>query len=357
MQNLPEEENNGFGPIFKRRGSSSKWVSFVILLVFVALVFAFETERYSEQQWLAFYCVGFGFSLLALMLGDLIRRLCLFVEEFRHRRSRYGGSVKKAFNTSFDCLNIQFIGLMAAMAIILAAWYTFYQDDKKSSKIQLALFWLNAIFVPTFAFLFGLGEPSKVEYSQVNEKENKNLADGLAWSFYFGYLKFVLPELKNQIGLTADFRHKIIVQKLFLIIPKNCQIFDKISNSGPKMLVEKVGNLVPLKRNRGGIHDREYKHTVYRIVDERTKEEHFCVMEYATPLINLHDMSNDPRAGLSREERDSQVNLFVSKLKNILDEDIECRGKCKLITLGGDDQDIGKIMISALKDSALEIDK
>jgi hypothetical protein len=48
-------------------------------------------------------------------------------------------------------------------------------------------------------------------------------------------------------------------------------------------------------------------------------------MEYATPLMTLHDMSNNRNAGLRRQERDQQVLLFICKLKKILDEDPDAK--------------------------------
>jgi len=78
-------------------------------------------------------------------------------------------------------------------------------------------------------------------------------------------------------------------------------------------------------------------------------------MEYATPIMTLHDMTNDPVAGLSREEKDIQVSLFVSKLREILEADNQCKGKCEIITFGGENEDIADIMIRAMKDPDLDM--
>ena len=68
-----------------------------------------------------------------------------------------------------------------------------------------------------------------MELSQINENNNKNVADGLAWGYYFGYLKMVLPILAERIGQT-DYKYLIPIHKLFILIPKTCYIYD--SNLG-----------------------------------------------------------------------------------------------------------------------------
>lgn len=44
-----------------------------------------------------------------------------------------------------------------------------------------------------FFLLFPLQKLSAVEVSELTESSKKNVAHGLAWSYYVGYLKIVLP--------------------------------------------------------------------------------------------------------------------------------------------------------------------
>jgi transmembrane protein 173 len=355
------EENNGFGPIYEPRGQRSMYFSGFILVLYLGFTFFLERKNESLRSWHV-YLFAFGFSVFAVLIGEAVRRFCLFTEEYRHLDARYEGSFKKVVYTSFGFKNGTVVCLLAGMVIVIAVVFCSVNDWTSFNFDYMRLFLLNALFMPIFVFMFGLREPSRVEYSQNSEKENKNLADGLAWSFYFGYLKFVLPALAAQINATEMYRYKIEVQKLFIVLPKNCQVFEKISNddSDPNKLVEDVGNLAPLKKNRGGIQDRVYKHTVHCIKEKKpngeVKKLHYCVMEYATPLMTLHDMSIGPNIVLSEQEKDQQVVLFIRKLKKILDEDPECKGKYELITFSGQaGQDIGEIVIRALTNPTLEI--
>ena len=155
----------------------------------------------------------------------------------------------------------------------------------------------------------GAGELSSVETSEINEREQENLADGLAWGYYFGYLKLVLPKLEEQIAKSEQFRYKITMKKLFILLPQEGFTEDNIEDADDR--VKWDGNLPEYKRNRGGIKARSYKHAVHRIEMPRPDggvDEYHFVLEYATPLMTLYDMSE--HAALSRQERDHQVRTI-----------------------------------------------
>ena len=162
---------------------------------------------------------------------------------------------------------------------------------------------MNCFLAPQLSFLVGLRELSSAEVSQINERENKNVADGLAWSYYFGYLKMVLPKLVD------NFRYDITEKKLFILIPKTCFTYNEIKNADVR--IKTAGNLEPYETHRGGISKRPYQHTVHQIEMPRPDGEvdkYYVVLEYATPLMSLYDMSQHGECGLSRQERDEQVN-------------------------------------------------
>lgn len=59
-----------------------------------------------------------------------------------------------------------------------------------------------------------------------------------------------------------------------------------------------------------------------------------CILEYATPLQTLLAMSQDSRAGFSREERLEQAKLFCQTLADIL-ADAPDSQNCRLIVYLG----------------------
>jgi len=170
------------------------------------------------------------------------------------------------------------------------------------------LFALNCFVVPQLVFLVGVRGLSPVETSDISERENKNVADGLAWGYYFGYLKLVLPELDEQIGKSDEFRYQITTKKLFILVPKTCFIYDDIEHADDR--VKWAGNLPEWKFDRGGVKERSYKLAVQRIEMPRPDggvDKYHFVLEYATPLKNLYGMSMHADALLSCQERDHQV--------------------------------------------------
>ncbi|KAJ7375189.1 hypothetical protein OS493_001932 [Desmophyllum pertusum] len=249
---VAQQENNGFGPLSKPRGRAATIAS-VVVAVISGVVLLFAVRKKESREGILFLFFAVALLTISLVLGELVRRMCLITEEFQHQQTRYQGE------------------------------------------------WKNLLF------LVGLRELSAVETSEINERKNKNVADGLAWSFYFGYLKFVLPELENQIGLSDQFRFKITEKKLFILLPKTCYTYDDIVDADSR--VKFAGHLPEFKKSRGGIKERSYKHAVHRVEmprpDGKIDEYHF-VLEYATPLMSLYDMSK--YAGLTAQERNHQVN-------------------------------------------------
>ena len=91
-------------------------------------------------------------------------------------------------------------------------------------------------------------------------------------------------------------------------IDRTCFTYDAIVKADDR--IKCAGNLEPYEMNRGGILKRSYKHTVHRIEMPRPDgeiDEYHIVLEYATPLMALYDMSQHAECGLRRQERDEQV--------------------------------------------------
>ena len=312
----PQQQNNGFGPLSKRRGKYATVAAAIILVVAVFAVYVMikasivqGSDGDERKDNVLFFIFGTGLLLLSLVIGEGMQRICMFCEEIRHKETRYNGSWKKVLTSTFAfrfghlILTLFVVSLLAVCYALYTNYNTFYRAD------YFILFSLNSFGVSLLSFIVGCREPSIVEVSQINERENKNVADGLAWSYYFGYLKLVLPKLDEQIGKSAEYRYKILRKKLYILLPKNCYTFETIEKADPRVTI--AGNLEPYEMNRAGILKRVYRHTVHRIEmprpDGSEDEPYFLVLEYATPLMSLYDMSVNTEAGLSRQERDEQV--------------------------------------------------
>ena len=311
----PQQQNNGFGPISKPRGRTSViTASFLIVLSGAVHCVYFKIAYSSEDKEgrVEFHFLLFGFALLILsfILGELVRRLCLVSEEIRHKETRYKGSWKKVFTSTFT--SYARTVLVVCIASLLFVFYFLYEHCNTCCRSEYAiLFSLNCFLSPLLLFLIGLREISSVELSEINENNNKNVADGLAWGYYFGYLKMVLPILAERIGQT-DYKYLIPIHKLFILIPKTCYIYDSIEKADHRMKF--VDNLTLTVSSRGGVSKLKYKTSVHRIEILRPDgtidpEPPHVAVEYAVPLRSLCAMS-DPKEGVvSCQERDEQVIL------------------------------------------------
>ena len=313
----PQMQNNGFGPLSKPRGNYAMITAAVLIAIsafvhFKAMVVHASAEQERNEK-IDFLIFGTALLILSFAVGELVRRMCLLTEELQHKQTRYEGSWKKVFTSTFTFNYGRSIFVVSIVSLLIVC-HSLYENYNTFFRLDYAiLFSLNCFLVPQLLFLVGFRDLSIVEISQINEKENKNVADGLAWNYYFGYLKLVLPNLDERIASSdRKLREKITIKKLFILLPKTCYTYDTIEESDPR--VKCAGDIKPLEIARGGIPKRSYKHTVHRIEmprpDNSGKDEYYVIMEYAVQLKSLYEMTNNSEAVLSRQQRDEQVCCF-----------------------------------------------
>ncbi|NWI31753.1 STING protein, partial [Sula dactylatra] len=169
------------------------------------------------------------------------------------------------------------------------------------------------------------------EISEMSERSKQNVAHGLAWSYYIGYLKIVLPRVKKSMEEFSRANPNVLAcretWKLHILVPLNCDICDDLEKADSN--IQYVTDLTETTLTRAGTKKRVYKHSLYAIRDEG-KLWH-CAVEYATPLQSLYAMSQDECAAFSREDRLEQAKLFYRTLEEILKGSKECAGTYRLI--------------------------
>ena len=304
---VAQQENNGFGPLLKRRGKTAI-VASVIAVVIVGAMLLFTVKGKGKEEEFPSPVFTVSLQTLNVVLGEMIRRLFLLSEEFRHRHSRYRGKWKRVFQEVFPFNYCKRVLVAAIVSTFIVCCHQLYERYEILSRPDFViLFFLNSFLVNQLSQLVGLRQPSPMEISDLNEKENKNVAYGLAWGYYVGYLKLVLPRLRYQIEESALFGDEVD-KKLFILVPRTCFVCGDVDEADSR--VKFAGQLTEMKTSRCGITERVYKQRVYMI--EKTHPngivvEHYLLVEYATPLMALYDMSFYVGASLSREERDYQV--------------------------------------------------
>ncbi|NXG09372.1 STING protein, partial [Sakesphorus luctuosus] len=170
------------------------------------------------------------------------------------------------------------------------------------------------------------------EMSEMSERSKQNVAHGLAWSYYVGYLKIVLPRLKKSMEEFSSANPNLLAcrktWKLHILIPLSCDVYDDLEKADSN--IQYLTDLTETTLPRAGTKRRVYKHSLYAIRDEENQLWH-CAVEYATPLQSLYAMSQDECAAFSREERLEQAKLFYRTLEEILKGSKECAGTYRLI--------------------------
>ena len=309
----PQQENNGFGRIPKRRGESAKAFAkvlvFVLAIPCVTAVFIAQDKEVIKDYVFLFPLYLSGRLLLSFLIGKVMQKICLLWEERRHRKARYNGSWWKVFTSTFGFSSGDAI-FFAVTLLLLPLSYALRLECTTFTHVDYQ-FWLlcaTSCWVALLSFAAGCREPSIAEVSLINERENKNVADGLAWGYYLAYLKKVLPKLGKQINDSVEYRDKITSKKLYILVPKDCFTFQKIHDADPRVTAD--GNLEPYETYRAGT-KRIYKHTVHRIQYEGEEKPRYLVLEYATTLMTLYEMRGATEAGLSHEQKDEQVLFLI----------------------------------------------
>ncbi|NWZ24251.1 STING protein, partial [Asarcornis scutulata] len=174
------------------------------------------------------------------------------------------------------------------------------------------------------------------EISEMTERSQQNVAHGLAWSYYVGYLKIVLPRIKESMEEISRANLNVWAcretWKLHILIPLSCNVWDDLEKADSN--IQYLTDLTETTLTRGGIKKRVYKHSLYAIRDGDNQARH-CAVEFATPLQTLYAMSQDECAAFSRDDRLEQAKLFYRTLEEILRGSKECAGTYRLIAYEG----------------------
>ena len=81
--------NNGFGPISKHRSKRSRYLASILVAIFcsIGLLFLIQYLDRGAKE-LVFEIVAIALTFAAGVFGEILRRLCLFFEEYFHIEER-----------------------------------------------------------------------------------------------------------------------------------------------------------------------------------------------------------------------------------------------------------------------------
>ena len=92
--NLAQQENNGFGPLSKPRGRAAVFAS-MVFAVLSGAVLVLSVRKRESKEGIHFLVFSAALLTLSAVFGELGRRMCLVIEEVRHKETRYQGNWKR----------------------------------------------------------------------------------------------------------------------------------------------------------------------------------------------------------------------------------------------------------------------
>ncbi|XP_028391453.1 stimulator of interferon genes protein-like [Dendronephthya gigantea] len=365
-------DNHGFGPIPEKRQKRAAFVSvglsFIIMVVLLGTftkqtekLFAFEGNT-SLLQKDEMFCkkdtrhvhVGifiWSLNLVGIVLGEFMNRLCLVFEEYFHLYTRYNGSKMRMFSACFSDISFRAVFFATIVAFIIIC-STLLSQGTGYFKFEYIEIILSGVGSSTLVlYLLSMDTLSRVQISSLMENNNRLVANGLAWSYYFGYLRLILPSLGRRIS-ESKWAGILSSRKLFIMMPRDCWAYGKLSDEAKDDKIECLADgVIEINVSRAGIANRSYRNNIYRVKIDESDSPLYVLAEYATPLCSMHDMSHSAEANLTVEDRDEQAKLFVRTLEAILRNpaDPEARDMCVLVPYArGRGVDVSRILADAV---------
>lgn len=243
--------------------------------------------------------------------------------------------VKSLF--TFSPFMIIFIIHLIIFTIIITVKYEFFWK-----KIQLNA--LTYLIHGTISMVFfKMVQYCYLTTSTIDSMEGLDCGTYMAMSYYHGYLKLIIPStgtshkgIIEKIENIED-RHNISIaaHKLLILIPASSYIppdLKEVSNRWMESVIE----LEEEKRDRAGVKGRSYRNNVYKIYEggiQSNSTSKYVVAEGATPLLTFFESQkhSHPETIIYKKYSKEIIRKFYQKLKELIEDDPQCRDLCELI--------------------------
>ncbi|XP_065925261.1 uncharacterized protein [Magallana gigas] len=157
-----------------------------------------------------------------------------------------------------------------------------------------------------------------------------NVAYGLAWTYVWNYLAFVLKGLDDSIFRALKRHNKsssIYKEKVYILVPFSCDC--KVRLSDADNIISYLDTIRPVFVDHSG-NRREYSFDMYTFFDK--DEEFVFVGQYAATVTCLYEMWRVKIAGLSEADKIKQAKIFCEEIQTILAQKlIEYAHYCEIV--------------------------
>ena len=188
-----------------------------------------------------------------------------------------------------------------------------------------------------------------------------------AFSYYTGYLRFVLPEFQQKLDKICTGHPEMdsaCPRKMFIICPESCYCPPTIDESGK---IETVKNQYVLCTvHRAGAKNKDLKTPIFKVTDTTSENGsvYYFAGELATPLMTLHDIYKGGLSGMSEDDLFSKRNDFYLTLMGLFrhpNNVDNCRDRYRLLywpdseSRNPNKKSLNEFMLAAIReDLALE---
>ncbi|XP_072766058.1 stimulator of interferon genes protein homolog [Anoplolepis gracilipes] len=316
----------------------------IILVVIFFIPVVYKAAKDGVIRSLIATCLVTSVFLVILVLGDLTLRVCRMLISVISSQSRQSFSTMVSHHFALNTAS--------AVVVVIGVFLFLITSTTIAQGCPLNHVWNYGpyICVPSIIFSFyllritNLAEWERKPLLDLNTMKGLDYGTGMAYSFYYGYLRFILPndgtpDSKSMVEKIETFedKHNVTfpVHKLFLLIPSSGYIPPNLKDASNQWM-ESAHELEEEKRNRAGTIRRSYRNNAYKIYsngrDSGTSPV-YVVAEGATPLLTFYEVQkhNHPESIVYKQYKNEITMMFYKKLQEILQSEPNTRNLCELI--------------------------
>lgn len=320
-----------------------------ILLTLVLLVTVYKATKDRLYASLIATCHITSVFIVILVVCDVTLRLCeILVDACTPQET----SSTAATAVTMNHHHLFGLNIPSAVTIVVSA-LLFFQLTITERRCPLAYVWDHGPYVcfPSTIFSYLLLRAIKLtdwetrasSHFDLNAVRGLDYGTGMAYSYYYGYLRLVLPSTgtasKSIVEKIQNYEdnHNITfpVHRLFILIPSSAYIPPNLKEASYNWM-ESAHELEEEKRNRAGNIGRTYRNNVYKIYPGGSIPDvipKFVVVEGASPLLTFYEVQKHahPESAIYRQYKSDIVVMFYTKLYEILQNEPDTKDLCELI--------------------------
>lgn len=318
----------------------------LILVVIFAIPVAYKATKDGMMMSVIATCLATSVFLVIFLLCDVTLRLCQTVISLTNMDPRSGQSFSSTISHYFA------LNTASAVVVIIGVFLFLIASTMIVRGCPLSHVWDFGpyVCVPSLIFSFyllritDLAEWERGPLLDLDVMKGLDYGTGMAYSFYYGYLRLILPNLgttdsKSIIEKIENFEDKhevnFPVHKLFILIPSSGYISPHLKEMSDQWM-ESARELEEEKRDRAGLIGRTYRNNAYKIYPngrDSGASPIYVVAEGATPLLTFYEVQqhSHPESGVYKRYRNEITMMFYKKLGEILESEPSTRNLCELI--------------------------